>query len=76
VNELQSQKEIEAVMTQYAPYLSMGAVTELAQMISGPIGVKQLLMVLEMAHADSMEDGNEDTISPLSFAECLRTVGN
>lgn len=43
---------------------------EIAQSISEPIGIKQLLMVLEMAR-----QGDDDRIYPEDFMQCLSTVG-
>ena len=43
---------------------------EIAKSISEPIGIKQLLMVLEMAR-----QGQEDRMYPEDFMECLATVG-
>ena len=44
-------------------------ILSISQAITKPIGVKQLLMVLEMARADSA------CITPNNFLECLHTVG-
>lgn len=41
----------------------------IAAAISNPIGIKQLLMVTEMARTD------EDTVSCERFLECLHTSG-
>jgi vesicle-fusing ATPase len=43
---------------------------EIAKSINEPIGIKQLLMVLEMAR-----QGEDDRIYPEDFMECLATVG-
>ena len=43
---------------------------EIAKSISEPIGIKQLLMVLEMAR-----QGDDDRIYPEDFMQCLATVG-
>lgn len=68
---LQLPSEMEAVLKKYGgDGLTDHEIQSISQMITKPIGVKQLLMVLEMARA---EDSN--TISPESFMECLSTVG-
>ena len=43
---------------------------EIAKSISQPIGIKQILLVLEMAH-----QGEDDRIYPEDFMQCLATVG-
>ena len=42
---------------------------------SKSIGIKQLLMVLEMARSSSEEDGSGGAISADQFLHCLHTVG-
>jgi len=57
--------------------LSESDIEELSSSISKPIGIKQLLMVLEMARSNGEEDkeGGGGTVSPMAFMECLITCG-
>ena len=70
VTMLQTPSEIEAVIHQYAAELSSANIANLARTINKPIGVKQLLMVLEMARSEGLS-----SISPEHFMECLHTMG-
>ena len=56
-------------------------IKDIAMTVTKPIGIKQLLMALEMARSD-VEGGGDDkssdnscTITPNQFMECLCTVG-
>jgi vesicle-fusing ATPase len=70
VTMLQTVVEIEAVIRQYAGGLSAANIANLARSIHKPIGVKQLLLVLEMARSEELS-----SISPEHFMECLHTMG-
>jgi len=67
VSQLQSQDEYAAVIRKYAEDVSPEDVETLASVIQQPIGIKQLMMVLEMARD---ENGK---ISVEGFQECLST---
>ena len=74
MSQLQKPEEVEAVLRQYAQDLAPQAIKKLAAAFnSKSIGIKQLLMVLEMARSSSEEDGG--TITPDQFLHCLHTVG-
>lgn len=52
----------------------------IASAVTKPIGIKQLLMVLEMARSDTVDPEEEGagpagSISPAQFMECLNTAG-
>lgn len=68
VSQLQTPAEISAVLAMYAPELTVSQRQSISSAITRPIGIKQLLMVLEMAR----EDGK---ISQEQLMECLVTVG-
>ncbi len=72
VSQLQSQEEVHGVLREYSS-LSAQDIRSIASTIDKPIGIKQLLLVLEMARADSA--GETDTISSATFMECLHTAG-
>jgi len=67
VSQLQSQDEYAAVIRKYAEDVPPEDVETLASVIQQPIGIKQLMMVLEMARD---ENGK---ISVEGFQECLST---
>ena len=69
VSQLQGFDEIYAVLSQY-PDLAIEDARSIAKSITDPIGVKQLLIVLEMARVDGT-----GKISPEEFMECLHTIG-
>ena len=71
VSQLQSPPEFEAVLKENAPQLTPLELQSISGALSKPIGIKQLLMVLEMARPS---DGTS-TISCDDFLECLHTVG-
>ena len=56
-------------------------IKNIAKAVTKPIGIKQLLMVLEMARSDVEVDADDDSagppgsISPEQFLECLHTAG-
>ena len=70
VSMLQQPEEIAAIVKQYAAGTSRQAVEDISAAITKPIGVKQLLMVLEMARSEGA-----DHIDPMMFTECLHTGG-
>jgi len=70
VNLLQDATEISEVL-QHAARMSTQGAKEIARAITSPIGIKQLLMVAEMARQAS-GSGN---IEVSTFMECLHTVG-
>lgn len=77
VNELESPSDIYKFLVEY-PNIGDGSLLpipeddmrKISNSISKPIGVKQLLMVLEMAR---LEETNK--ISADNFLECLHTIG-
>ena len=92
VSQLQSPSEIGAVLTDYIlgdasrangeterSSMTPTEIKNIAKAVTKPIGIKQLLMVLEMARSDVDEDGNSPSvpgsISPEQFLECLHTAG-
>ena len=54
-------------------------IKDIASAVTKPIGIKQLLMVLEMARSDTVDPDEEGagpgSISPEQFMECLNTAG-
>ena len=68
VSTLQSIDEYRAVLREDGS-LSEDDIEQIAGAISRPIGIKQLLMVLEMARDES------NAISPARFMQCLTTCG-
>jgi len=66
---LQSPEEYAAVLKENAPDLSEDEIKNISHALTRPIGIKQLLMVLEMARADA------DTITADHFLSCLHTCG-
>ena len=77
VSCLQSVEEYNAVLGSIENCnLSAAECDELSASISKPIGIKQLLMVVEMARSNGEDDGgDEGKVSPTSFIECLLTFG-
>lgn len=67
VPQLQGPDEIKTVLKELVP-MSQADMDSIAAAITRPIGIKQLLMITEMARSD------EETVSPLQFLECLHTV--
>jgi hypothetical protein len=67
---LQNPSEVEVVVRQYAAATPAESAATIASAVTKPIGVKQLLMVLEMARSEGME-----SIDPEHFIECLHTIG-
>ena len=56
--------------------LSESDIEQIAASISKPIGIKQLLMVLEMARSNGADYGTDDEkVDPMAFIECLLTFG-
>ena len=70
VNLLQDANEIAEVL-QHAAQVSMEEARSIANSISNPIGIKQLLMIAEMARQTS----NSGRMDVSTFMECLHTVG-
>lgn len=70
INLLEDANEITEVL-QHAGQVSAEDARKIAKTIKNPIGIKQLLMVAEMARQAS----GTDTINPHVFLECLHTVG-
>lgn len=66
---LQTPSEYAAVLREYSA-LPSSTVQAIAQAIHHPVGVKQLLLVLEMARAEFGE-----TVSADQFLSCLQTLG-
>eukprot|EP01034_Spumella_vulgaris_P025374 gene25374-31826_t len=79
VSLLQEPSEIAAVLKEYSE-LTPAECANIARSVTQPIAVKQLLMVLEMAKAESFELAKEtgsraNLITPNQFLNCLQTVG-
>jgi vesicle-fusing ATPase len=73
VSQLQTQQDIHAVLSAKENGLSSveaANITEAIGALDSPIGIKQLLMVLEMARSVG-----EESISANTFMECLSTCG-
>ena len=68
VSNLQSEDEYRAVLQEDGA-LSPGEVDDIAKSISQPIGIKQLMMVLEMARSETNQ------VTPSRFLQCLTTCG-
>ena len=58
----------------HAAQMSGPDATEIADTITQPIGIKQLLMVAEMARQGT-DSGNGEGVDVIDFMDCLRTVG-
>lgn len=69
VSLLQTPPEFQVVMKEYST-MSAQQIGSISKAINKPIGVKQLLMVLEMARAEF-----GDQVSADQFLQCLHTVG-
>jgi hypothetical protein len=69
VSLLQTPAEFQAVLREYSK-LPASTLQAVARAISKPIGVKQLLLVLEMALAEF-----GDAVSVDEFLMCLQTLG-
>ena len=76
VSQLQLPEEIENVLGHYST-LPAATIKEIASQIDKPLGVKQLLMVLEMARENNEGgDGSEqDNFTADQFLYCLKTIG-
>ncbi len=72
VNLLQEASEIVEVL-QHAAQVSLGEAQDIARSINSPIGIKQLLMVTEMARQS--DTSGKGKIDVNTFMECLHTVG-
>jgi vesicle-fusing ATPase len=77
VSCLQSPEEYKAVLNSIDNCsFTASEVDQLCDSITKPIGIKQLLMVLEMARSNGEDDGeSEGKINPMAFMECLITCG-
>ena len=77
VSCLQSPAEYKAVLSAVDNCsLSESEVEQLSASISKPIGIKQLLMVLEMARSNGEDEGVDgEKVNPMAFMECLITCG-
>lgn len=77
VSCLQTPDEYRAVLSSVENCsLTKDDVKQLSDSISKPIGIKQLLLVLEMARSNGEEDGEDSgKVSPMAFMECLLTCG-
>jgi len=71
VSRLQQAKEIGSVLSAYNDRLSTSEVMSIARSITSPISVKQLLLVLEMAQAESPDE----PLTTERFLACLSTIG-
>ncbi|CAB1103703.1 unnamed protein product [Ectocarpus sp. CCAP 1310/34] len=68
VPQLQGGGSVKTVLRKLVP-MSQADMDNIAAVITNPIGIKQLLMVTEMARTD------EETVSCERFLECLHTSG-
>lgn len=68
VSQLQDSTEIKTVLQELVP-MSSEDMDAIATSITRPIGIKQLLMVAEMARTDA------ETVTCEQFLECLHTCG-
>ncbi|CAM9657769.1 unnamed protein product [Pylaiella littoralis] len=68
VPQLQGGDSVKTVLKELVP-MSQADIDSIARVITNPIGIKQLLMVTEMARTD------EETVSCERFLECLYTSG-
>jgi vesicle-fusing ATPase len=77
VSQLQSATEVSAVLTNLNKNLSAQEVRGLAATVTQPIGIKQLMLVNEMAKSESANDAEREAgrITPGIFMECLNTMG-
>lgn len=77
VSCLQSPEEYKAVLSAVDNCsFTESEVDQLSAAISKPIGIKQLLMVLEMARSNGEDEGEEgQKVNPMAFMECLITCG-
>lgn len=77
VSTLQSPEEYSAVLNAVDNCsFTRSEVDQLSASISKPIGIKQLLMVLEMARSNGEDEGeDQDKVNPMAFMECLITCG-
>lgn len=71
VSRLQHAKEVGTVLSAYNDRLSSSEVMSIARSITSPISVKQLLLVLEMAQAESPDE----PLTTDRFLACLSTIG-
>jgi len=74
VTQLSLPDEIEPVLAHYST-LPKAVIKSIASAITKPIGIKQLLMVLEMARENNDSGGESDNFSKDDFLTCLRTIG-
>ena len=66
---------IQAVLKSSANVAESDAIS-ISNAIKNPIGIKQLLMVAEMAsHGVEAQEGNQNSVDTNVFLECLHNVG-
>jgi vesicle-fusing ATPase len=70
---LENADQISEVL-RHAAQMSGPDAAEIADSITQPIGIKQLLMVAEMARQGT-ESGHGEGVDVVDFMDCLRTVG-
>lgn len=70
INQLMLPEEIESVLVHYST-LNTEEIKKIANRITQPIGIKQLLLVLEMTRSDD----SEAEIVAENFMACMKTIG-
>jgi vesicle-fusing ATPase len=77
VSMLQQPIEYARVLTEYAnpALLSSRTIDEISRSIAKPLGVKTLLLALEMAQADCEAEGTMSKVTVQGFLDCLITLG-
>ena len=70
INQLMLPEEIESVLVHYST-LNTAEIKKIANNINQPIGIKQLLLVLEMTRSDD----SEAEIVAEDFMACMKTIG-
>jgi vesicle-fusing ATPase len=77
VSSLQTPEEYKAVLREVDNCsMTESEIDQISTSISKPIGIKQLLMVLEMARSNGEDYGTDnEKVDPMSFIECLLTFG-
>lgn len=69
VPELQPREEVRAALTE-CHNIAGANINEIAACITKPIGIKKLLLVVEMARQEN------DVVSYENFVQCLHTIGH
>jgi vesicle-fusing ATPase len=68
--------EISKVLQESGANLSNAEISSITSAIKEPVGIKQLLDVIEMARSEAQRSGGEGaSISPVTFLECLTVRG-